>query len=119
MKNLDYIIRKTSADMKLPEDQVRKVLSEYWHEGYRCISKLEDTTVAFKHIGVFTVSKFKLNNFIRKTISLLRGILKSEKMTDDRKQHYVDKTYDYLRKALKQRNILATYYTKIKNERTK
>jgi hypothetical protein len=113
LKNIDYAIRKTALDMDLPEDKVKMVVDRYWEELYRKMVKGMDdgkTTLFLRNIGLFTVSKFKLSNFIKKRIAKIRGMMKSEKYTDKQKEDFVNRHKKNLSLSLKYRNLLAKDY---------
>lgn len=72
MKGIDYVIKKTASQLNFPEAEVKKVVMEYWETIYKRLLSLEQTTITARHIGSFTISRYKLNNFITKTISDIR-----------------------------------------------
>jgi hypothetical protein len=106
MKNIDYVIKKTSKELGLPEDQVKTVLNEYWKAGMSNIIHMKSTTTTFRHIGNFTVSKFKLRNYLKKMFGRLRRYKKEGVV----KQDVLDENIQKLRTALEQRDILAKHY---------
>jgi len=110
MKGLDFVIKKTSSDLNLPEDQVKKLLISYWKEIEQQITKIESTTVSIKDIGVITVSKLKIRNFIFDTIDRIKRMRKSNKYSEINKNKYLGIHFSKLKNALKHRNILAKDY---------
>jgi hypothetical protein len=113
MKNIDYVIQKTASELQLPVDQARMVIMEYWKTATSRLVNLEATTVSMRHIGNFTVSRYKLNKYIRKRILRIRNTMKNNVTEPVKKQEILDFHYSKLRKALVQRNILAKHYVKI------
>lgn len=113
MKDLNYVIKKTALDLGLPEDQVRTVLNEYWKTGLSNIFSLGQTTISFRHIGNFTVSRYKLNNYIRKQIGKIRRIKTLDTISEEKRKEILDQYTAKLRTALNQRNILAIHYQKM------
>lgn len=112
MKNLDHVIRKTAADLNLPEKEVHDILIGYWATVNKKVWELSETTIALRHIGVIAISRFKINNFIRKKIESIRRTRNSTKLTVEQKEMYELRLYERLRKALYQRDKLAIHYQK-------
>lgn len=119
MKNIDYAIRKTIIDLNVPDskiDETKKIILKYWKEVYdkMMVMKMEDdkSTLFLRSIGIFTISKFKLNKFILRTIGKMKGIIKSPKYSDAVKERQKKKLLAKLKKALIHRNLLAIYYYK-------
>jgi len=112
MKNIDFVIKKTAKELKLPEDQVRPVLMEYWNTGMKNIFSLENTTLAFRGIGVFTVSRYKLYSYLRKQIAKIRRIRVAESISDEKRAEILQDCMEDLYFALVQRNKLAIHYQK-------
>lgn len=110
MKGLDFVIKKTSFDLNLPEDQVKKLLNAYWKEIEQQLVKIESTTVSIKNVGVFTVSKLKIRNFIFDTIRKIKKMRESNKFLEENKTKYLELHLGKLKNALKHRTILAKDY---------
>jgi phage protein D len=110
MKNIQTINKLISRELNLNEDLVEAVNGFYWKEVRRKLSTLESTSVSIKHIGTITTSKRKIDQFLKTTIKKIRNIRKSNRYKESTKALLLDVNYDKLRKALKQRNILATQY---------
>lgn len=122
MKGIDYAIRKTLIDLNVPEnksDEAKKIIGRYWKEIYdkTVAMKMEDdkSTLFLRNIGIFTISRFKLNKFILKTIGKLKGIVKSKKYSNEVKERQQRKLKAKLKKAMIHRNVLAIYYAKYYN----
>ena len=113
MKNIDHVIQRTASELGLPVEKVKPVVMEYWKTGFSRLINLESTTVSIRHVGNFTVSRYKLNNYIRKRIWRIKNTKKNMTSEPEKKQEMLDFHYDKLRKALVQRNILANHYQKI------
>lgn len=113
MKNLEYVIKKTAKELELPEDQVRQVLNEYWRTGLNNIFTLGQTTISFRHIGNFTISRYKLNNYIRKQIGKIRRMRTVDTVSEEKRAEILKQYTAKLRQALVQRNILAIHYQKM------
>jgi len=112
MKNIDFVIKKTAKELGQPEDQVRKVLMEYWKTGMSNIFSLEKTTVSFRHIGSFTVSRYKLYNYLKKQIGKIRRMKTLDTVSEEKRAEILKIYHEDLRTALVQRNILAIHYQK-------
>lgn len=113
MKNLDYVIKKTASQIKLPEDKVRKVVEKYWETlRDKMVNGMdnEKTTLFLRNIGLFTVSRYKLNNFIKKKISKIKGMERSEKYSDEQKKVFFERHKKKLALSLKYRNLVAKDY---------
>ena len=108
MKGIDYAVRKTLIDLNVPDNksaEAKKVIARYWKEIYdkTVAMKMEDdkSTLFLRGIGIFTISRFKLNKFILKTISKLKGIIKSKKYSNEVKERQQKKLKIKLKKKLK------------------
>jgi hypothetical protein len=110
MRGLDYVIKKTAKELGLPEIETKKLLTGYWKEVADQITRIESTTVAIRKLGVITVSKLKIRNFIFDTIRNIRSMKNSKKYSDISKNNYIELHTRKLRNALIQRNILAKDY---------
>jgi len=113
LKNIDYVIKKTAADLKLPEEKIRPVIEAYWKAVYnKVVNGLDPgkTTLFMRNIGLFTVSRYKLNNFIQKRIDKIRGMTKSDKYTDKQKEEFIERHKKKLSLSLKYRNLVAKDY---------
>lgn len=117
MKNIDFIVKKTANDLNISEEIVRPFIDKYFKLCYdkMVLGKIkdDDTTIFLRNIGLFTISRYKLNNHIVKKISKIKGMMKSNKYTDEVKKEYVQKQKTRLTKALKHRNIIAKEYAEI------
>lgn len=112
MKNIDNIVLKTSKDLDIPKEKVKLVVDGYWNEVYDKLLSLEATTVYIRHVGLITISRYKLRKFILRFIDKIRNMKKSEKYNDSEKQEMIEKTKKKLSKALIQRDIIAKYNLK-------
>lgn len=110
MKSLDYVIKKTAKELNLPEDQTRKLLTAYWKQIERQLVEIGSTTIAIRKLGVITVSKIKIRNFIIDTIRRIRRMGTSTKYSDEKKSNYIKRHKKKLTNALIQRDILAKDY---------
>lgn len=115
MKNIDYAIKKTVTDLSLSgkEKQVKNLIDRYWSEVYdKMVNGLpeEKSTLFLRNIGMFTVSRYKLNNFIKKKIGKIKGMAKSEKYSDDVKKEFIGKQKKKLTLSLSYRNLVAKDY---------
>lgn len=110
MKGIDHVIRKTAIDLDLPEDQVKPIVMAYWEAVFHRLVKLKSTTITVRHVGVFTVSRFKLNNYIRKRIDKIRKTQENLSLSDTKKIEILAEDTAKLKVALVQRNILAKQY---------
>jgi hypothetical protein len=82
----------------------------FWEETRRTLSSMEYTSVSIKCLCTITVSKRKVDYIIRKLIGKIRSIRKSTRFKPSTVELLLEQNYDKLRKALKQRNILAKQY---------
>lgn len=122
MKGINYVIKKTASQLNKPEDQVQKVVMEYWETVYKKVLKLEKTTVTVRHLGNFTISRYKLNNFISKCIKRIRNLNNSTRLPEEKKKDMLETEYKRLRKACLRRNELAILFKEnkeVKLERKK
>lgn len=109
MRNLDYAIKKTAVDMGLPEDKVDLVIQRYWKEIYQKMvhgMDNEKTTLFLRNLGLFTISKFKLNQFIKKKIYKIKKMGASE-YSEEIKKEVIEKQRGRLVKSLVYRNLIA------------
>lgn len=111
MKGIDYVIKETAAREFQPEEQIKKLLTKYWKEIYNSVLSLEHNTVAVRNLGVMTVSKFKLNNFIKKRISKIK-LIKKKNISEITREKLLNQHYNRLKIALERRNSLAIQYYK-------
>lgn len=123
MKNIDYVIQRTASELGLPVEKVKPVVMAYWKTACDKLTRLEATTVSIRHVGNFTISRYKLYGYIRKRIAKIKFAQTSGKYDYDpvKKQDILDFHYVKLRKALVKRNTLAKHYQKIfkKDEQSK
>jgi hypothetical protein len=110
VKSIDFVIRKTAAETGIPENKVKVVVMEYWETIYYRLLSAESTTITVRHIGSFTISKFKLGNFIKKKIDKIRRFQATDKLSPEQKLDYLQKEKAKLRVALRHRNVLAQQY---------
>lgn len=109
MKNIDYIISKTSNDLKIPKDKVKPLVDEYWSTLERKVSKMESTTIFIRDVGVITISKFKLRGYIIELLYKIRRAVRYGK-THTMENKVMVRYYNRLRKSLAQRNIIAIHF---------
>jgi hypothetical protein len=117
LKGIDYVIRKTAAELNLPEDKVKPVVMEYWETIYKRLLKLETTTITARHLGNFTISRFKLNIFVQKSVDKIRRIRATDKLSNEKKDEIITDEYKRLRTALARRNELAILFKDFKEAR--
>lgn len=110
MKNIQTVNKLIARENGIKEDLVELVNGFYWKEVRRKLSTLESTSVSIKHLGTITTSKRKIDQFIKTTIKKIRNIRKSNRYKESTKALLLDVNFDKLRKALVQRNKLATQY---------
>lgn len=110
MKNIQTINKLVSREFGINEDLVEQVNEFFWKDVRKKLSTLESTSVSIKHLGTITASKRKIDQFIRTTIKKIRNIRKSNRYKESTKALLLDVNFDRLRKALVQRNELATQY---------
>jgi hypothetical protein len=110
MKNLQIINKLLAKERGWNENLIESVNSFFWKELRRKLSGFESTSIAIKHIGTITTSKRKLDYLIRKLIYKIRNIRKSNRYKESTKALLLEFNFDKLKKALVQRNILATQY---------
>jgi hypothetical protein len=107
------VIKKTATDLDLPEEKVRIIIEKYWKDIYqKIVNGMDDdkTTLFLRNIGLFTISRYKLNNFIKKKIAKIRGMGSSTKYSDQIKEEFIGKQRKKLAKSLIYRNIVAREY---------
>lgn len=118
MKNIQIVNKLIARENNYDEYLVELVNGFFWKDIRKKLSSLEHTSIAIKHIGVITISKRKVDHFIRTTIRKIRNIRKSMRYKETTKALLLEVNYDRLRKALVQRNILATQYNENYIKRT-
>jgi len=119
MKNIQTVNKLISRELGRSEDEVEQINDFFWKTLRQKLSNMESTSVSIKHIGTITVSKRKIDFFIRTTINKIRNIRKSIKYKPTTQAILLDVNYDRLRKSLKQRNELATQYYETYAKRAK
>ena len=112
MKGIDHAIRKASAELNIPEDKARVVIMEYWDNVYKKIIGGDSTSITVRHLGTFTMSRYKLNNFIVKKIRSIKKVRATKKFTEKKREDTLLNIYKLLRKALIRRNEIAEQYAK-------
>ncbi len=110
MKTIQIISKLVARELGKDEKLVDSVNDFYWKNVRKKLSGLESTSVSLKHIGTITTSKRKIDFFIRTTIRKIRNIRKSTRYKESTIALLLEVNYTRLRKALIQRNILATQY---------
>jgi hypothetical protein len=115
LKNLDYAVKKTVNDLFLSnqESEVKALVDRYWQEVYdKIVNGLPEdkSTLFLRNIGMFTVSRYKLNNFIKKKIGKIKGMAKSEKYSDETKKEVIERHKKKLTLSLSYRNLVAKDY---------
>jgi hypothetical protein len=119
MKNIKTINKLVARDLNIEDSLVDLVNDFYWKEVRKKLSNLESTSVSLKHIGTITTSKRKIDQFIKTTIRKIRNIRKSTRYKESTKAMLLEFNLDKLKKALIQRNKLATQYYEAYNARTR
>jgi len=119
MKTIQIISKLIARELGKDEKLVDSVNDFFWKEVRRKLSSLESTSVSIKHIGTITTSKRKIDYFIRTTINKIRNIKKSTRYKESTIALLLEVNYTRLRKALVQRNILATQYYEAYTKRRK
>lgn len=110
MKTIQVLSKLVARELGKDEKVVDSVNDFYWKAVRKKLSNLEETSVSIKHLGTITASKRKIDFFIKTTIAKIRNIRKSIRYKESTKALLIDVNYERLRKALRQRNILATQY---------
>lgn len=118
MKTIQIISKLVARENGWDEKEVDSANDFYWKEVRKSLSNMESTSVSLKYIGTITASKRKIDFFIRTTINKIRNIRKSTRYKESTKALLLDVNYNRLRKALKQRNVLATQYYEAYIKRT-
>jgi len=118
MKTIQVISKIVSREMGIEEKIVDSVNDFYWKEVRKKLSGLESTSVSIKYLGTITTSKRKIDYFIKSTINKIRNIKKSIRYKESTKDLLLEVNYGKLRKALIQRNTLATQYYEAYAKRT-
>jgi hypothetical protein len=113
LKSLDYAIKKTVVDTNLPASEVKMVIERYWAElSDKMINGMDDdkSTLFLRGIGLFTVSRYKVNNFIAKRIKKIKGMEKSTKYSEETKKEVINRHKKKLTLSLSYRNLVAKDY---------
>ena len=112
MKGIEVAIQKTAEQLNLPEEKVRPIILEYWRTIYYKLIRLESMTISVRNVGIFTISRYKLNNYIKKTIYKIRNTKKSTRLSEEKKNSIIEAMTTKLKIALKMRNKIAISYAK-------
>lgn len=118
MKNIQIVSRLVARENNYDPALTEDVNEFFWKEVRRTLSSMEYTSVSVKHLCTFTVSKRKVDFIIKKCIGKIRNIRKSTRYKESTTALLLEVNYDKLRKALKQRNILAKQYYENYTKRT-
>lgn len=110
MKTIQIISKMVAREKGIDEKEADRVNDFFWKEVRKKLSGLESTSVSIKHIGTITTSKRKIDFYIRSTIRKIRNIKKSTRYKESTIALLLEVNLTRLRKALVQRNILATQY---------
>jgi len=111
MKDIHIVSKLVARENNLDPDLVEDVNAFFWKVGVRAaLSSMDYTSVSIKHIGTITVSKRKVDQMIITLIRKIRNIRKSTRYKQSTTELLLELNYDKLRKALKQRNILAKQF---------
>lgn len=119
MKTIQTISKLVARDLGISEKLVDSINDFYWKDVRRTLSSMGSSSVSLKHIGTITTSKRKIDWFIKQTIGKIRSIRISTRYKESTVAILLDYHFDRLRKALKQRNILATQYYETYTSRIK
>lgn len=118
MKNIQIVSRLVARENNFDPDLTEDVNNFFWKNVRKDLSSMQYTSVSVKHICTFTVSKRKVDHFIRTLIRKIRNIRKSKRYKESTVALLLDVNYDKLRKALYQRNVLAKQYYENYTKRT-
>jgi hypothetical protein len=110
MKNIQIVSRLVARENNYDLDLVEEVNQFFWKEVRRSLTSMEHTSVSIKHLGTITVSKRKVDYIIKKLIKKIRDTKKSTRLKPSTIELVLEVNYDKLRRALKQRNVLAKQY---------
>lgn len=110
MKDIKIVSRIVARENNYDPDLTEDVNDFFWKETRRLLSSMEYTSVSIKHLCTITVSKRKVDYAIKKLIGKIRSIRKSTRFKPSTVELLLEQNFDKLRKALKQRNILAKQY---------
>lgn len=110
MKSIQIINKIVAREKNIKEDLVEKINKFYWKKVRAALSDFSDTSVSIKHIGTITISRRKLNFFIKKLIGKIRVIRAGNRHKESTKALLLETNYNKLKKALVQRNIIANLY---------
>ena len=116
MKGIDYVIKKTAGQLNLPEAEVKVVVMKYWDTIYKRLLKLEKTTITARHLGSFTISRYKLNNFISKLIRSIKT-LPDTPMSEETRENIYKIRIARLKTACQRRNEIAIMFKESKEAR--
>lgn len=119
MKNIQTVSKLIARELEYDENEIERINDFFWKAVRRKLSNLESTSVSIKHIGTITVSKRKVDQFIKTTIGKIRSIRKSVRYKPSTQALLLDINFDRLRKALIKRNELAKQYYEAYAKRAK
>jgi hypothetical protein len=110
MKDIKIVSRLVAREFNYDPELTEDVNDFFWKETRKMLSSMEYTSVSIKCLCTLTVSKRKVDYIIKKLIGKIRNIRKSTRYKESTTALLLEVNYDKLRKALKQRNILAKQY---------
>jgi nucleoid DNA-binding protein len=119
MKSIQTVNKLVSRELGYDENEVEKVNDFFWKEVKKKLSNFENTSVSIKHLGTFTVSKRKLDQFIKTCIRKIRSIRKSTRYKESTRELLLNTNKNKLEKALFHRNKLAKQYYEAYAKRSK
>jgi len=110
MKDIKIVSRIVARENNYDPDLTEDINDFFWKETRKLLSSMEYTSVSIKHLCTITVSKRKVDYTIRKLIGKIRSLRKTTRFKPSTVELLLEQNFDKLRKALKQRNILAKQY---------
>lgn len=119
MKNLQTVNKLIAREQGRNENEVEQINDFFWKEVRRKLSSFESTSVSIKHIGTITVSKRKVDQYIKTTIRKIRAIRVSTKYKPATQALLLDVNMNRLKKSLIRRNELAKQYYEAYAKRAK
>lgn len=110
MKSLDQVIRKVSKDTGYNLTDIRSVVDFYFTDIRRELINPTTNNIFIPKIGTFSLSLFKINSLIYKTIKKIREIQKTDRYTLDTQQELIEQRKEKIRKYWIHRNKLIKEY---------
>ncbi len=110
MRSIDQVIRKISKESKYNLTEIRSVVDFYFTDIRRELVNPSTNNIYIPSIGTFSLSLYKVNSQIRKLISKIREIEKTNRYTPEKQQELINDKKVKIKKYWIHRNKLIKEY---------